>query len=138
MCRSKAEPHGCAPAEDRSALTPTPPTGHGRARGLVSGRKSGRRIDAQTFAPPADLADVVQCFWVGRWDLPEGAPHDTELLSDPCLHMAFETPGGPHAGARLVGVSLAALLGYTDQAHLAHDFKAATGKSPSEFSASLD
>jgi AraC-like DNA-binding protein len=32
---------------------------------------------------------------------------------------------------------LAAELGYTDQAHLARDFKSATGKSPTEFAASV-
>ncbi len=74
-----------------------------RARGLVSSPASGRRIDAHRQPAPDDLDDMVECLWVGRWDLPPDAPHETELLSDPCVHVAFER-GGPHAGARVVGV----------------------------------
>ena len=84
-------------------LAETPPTGHGRARGLVSNRSSGRRVEARTFAPPAELADLVAAYWVGRWDLHGQPPHRTQLLSDPCVHFVVET-GGTHAGARLVGV----------------------------------
>jgi AraC-like DNA-binding protein len=84
-------------------LVRTRPTGHGRARGLVSSRRSGRRVEASTFAPPEDLADVVETFWCGAWDLPAGEPHVTELISDPCVNYAFES-SGTHAGGWLVGV----------------------------------
>src|SRR5262252_8624355 len=53
------------------------PTGNGRARGLVSSRESGRRLEARGFAPSADLVDVVEGLWIGRWDLKE--PHVSEL-----------------------------------------------------------
>jgi AraC-like DNA-binding protein len=80
-------------------LEETRPSGHGRARGLVSSRTSGRRIESRTYAPPSALADLVECFWIGRWDLPADAPHVTELLGDPAMHVCFE------AGAsRIVGV----------------------------------
>lgn len=75
------------------------PTGHGRARGLVSSRVSGSRVDAASFEPPDDLSDVVESLWFGRWDLPEDAPHVTELLGDPCVHVVAE-----RGGARVVGV----------------------------------
>ncbi|CAN5645080.1 helix-turn-helix domain-containing protein [soil metagenome] len=74
-----------------------------RARGLVSDRASGRRIDAETFPPPADLGDVVATFWSGAWDLRGQAPHVTELLSDVCLHFVFER-GEEQGGSRVVGV----------------------------------
>jgi AraC-like DNA-binding protein len=86
-----------------SKLEQTRPTGNGRARGLVSSRVSGRRIESRTYAPPNDLGDVVDVFWTGRWDLPAEAPHTTELLSDPCVNIVFEE-GGAHAGSRVVGV----------------------------------
>lgn len=37
--------------------------------------------------------------WAGSWDLPPDAPHTTELLGDPCVHIVFEGED-----ARLVGV----------------------------------
>lgn len=86
-------------------LEETRPSGHGRARGLVNSRVSGSRIEARTFAPPGDLADVVECFWLGRWDLRGQPAHTTRLLGDPCLHVCFEDadpPSGP--SPRLVGV----------------------------------
>jgi AraC-like DNA-binding protein len=87
----------------RPKLVQTRPTGHGRARGLVSSRKSGGRIESHTYAPAEDLAGVVAAYWTGRWDLRGQTPHVTELLGDPCVHFVCEA-GGPHAGARVVGV----------------------------------
>lgn len=84
-------------------LEETRPTGNGRARGLVSSRTSGRRVEAHRYAAPESLRDVVGSFWTGAWDLRGEAPHVTELLSDPCVNFVFEE-GGPHAGSRLVGV----------------------------------
>jgi AraC-like DNA-binding protein len=81
------------------ALVETRPTGNGRARGLVSSRISGGRIESRTYAPSADLADVIECHWIGRWDLRGEAPHVTELLGDPTIHLALE-----EGSSRLVGV----------------------------------
>ena len=87
----------------RDELVETRPTGHGRARGLVSSRQSGRRVEARTYAVSEDLQDVCSVFWMGRWDLRGQPPHETELLGDPCVHVVFED-GGPQAGSRIVGV----------------------------------
>lgn len=84
-------------------LVETRPTGHGRGRGLVSSRTSGRRVQARTYAPPEALRDVVHTYWSGAWDLRGQEPHVTELLADPCVNLAFEE-GGLHAGSRVVGV----------------------------------
>lgn len=87
----------------RLPLEQTRPTGHGRARGLVSSRVSGRRVDARMYEPPPALRDVVETFWLGAWDLRGEPPHTTELLGDPCAHVVFERgPAGDTA--RFVGV----------------------------------
>lgn len=87
----------------RARLVQTRPTGAGRARGLVSSRASGSRVEANTYAPCEALADVVLTYWSGRWDLPEGAPHTTELVSDPSVNFVCEAGTG-RPGSRLVGV----------------------------------
>lgn len=69
----------------------------------MSSRVSGARVEATTRPPPPDLADVVACFWLGRWDL--DTPHHTRLLGDPCVHICFEVSDPVLAPpARVVGV----------------------------------
>lgn len=80
------------------------PAGHGRAKGLVSSRRSGSRVEARTFTPPRDLEDIVECLWLGRWDLPAEAPHTTRLLGDPCLHVVLGFGDEVLPPARVVGV----------------------------------
>lgn len=79
------------------------PTGHGRAKGLVSSRKSGDRVRAWRYAPCRALADVVECYWVGQWDLRDQGPHHSEMLSDPCMHFVIED-GPKGCSCRWVGV----------------------------------
>ena len=81
------------------ALPRLSPSGHGRARGLISSRVSGARVASQSYGPPTDLADVIDSFWMGRWNLPPDAPHVTELLGDPCVHIVVE-----RGATRVVGV----------------------------------
>ncbi len=81
-------------------LEQTRPDGQARARGLVSSRRSGRRVEARTYAPAGALADVVECFWTGRWDLRGQEPHRMEILSDPCVNIVLE-----QSRSRVVGVS---------------------------------
>jgi AraC-like DNA-binding protein len=81
-------------------LEETRPDGHGRAKGLVSSRESGRRVDARTFAPSAALRGVVEAYWVTRWDLHDQPPHVAELLTDPCVSVVLEA-----GQSRVVGVS---------------------------------
>lgn len=57
----------------------------------------------QTYAPCAELADVVESFWRGRWDLRGQDPHETELIGDPCVHFVHERGSG-NPGRRVVGV----------------------------------
>lgn len=84
-------------------LVQTRPTGHGRARGIVSSRESGDRVRARAYEVEGELGEVVERLWTGRWDLRGQAPHETQMLSDPCVHLVIEE-GGDYAGARVVGV----------------------------------
>lgn len=81
-------------------LEQTRPDGHGRARGLVSGRQSGSRVDARTFAPPPELTGVVASYWTTAWNLEGQAPHVAEILADPCVTIAIEA-----GKSRIVGVA---------------------------------
>ena len=74
-----------------------------RVRGIVSSKKSGARVDASRHPPPAALADVVETYWTGSWDLRGEPPHVTELISDPCVHLVYEW-GDRGRSARVVGV----------------------------------
>ena len=65
----------------------------------MSSRVSGSRVEAHSYAPPADLADIVEVFWSGAWDLTGQAPHTTQLIADPAVHLVFEAGAG-----RIVGV----------------------------------
>ncbi len=84
-------------------LVQTRPTGHGRARGIVSSRESGDRVRARAYTVDGELAEVVERLWTGHWDLRGQPPHETQMISDPCVHLVIED-GGEQAGARVVGV----------------------------------
>lgn len=45
---------------------------------------------------------VVECVWVGRWDLRRQPPHISRLLGDPSVHLVFEQ--GDRVEQRVVGV----------------------------------
>ncbi|MFO0615703.1 MAG: helix-turn-helix transcriptional regulator [Polyangiaceae bacterium] len=57
-------------------------------------------MESRSFAPPERLARWVGSLWTTRWDLRAEASHPTEILSDPCVTVAFEA-----ASSRVVGVS---------------------------------
>lgn len=77
-----------------------PADGRPRARGLISSRASGARVESHTFAAPDGLAAWVGSLWTSRWDLRGQAPHHAEILSDPCVTVAFEA-----RASRVVGVT---------------------------------
>lgn len=56
-------------------------------------------MDAAAWAPPPALAAWVERLWMGRWDLRGQAPHTTEMVSDPSVHVVFE-----RGRSRVVGV----------------------------------
>jgi AraC-like DNA-binding protein len=85
----------------RARLVETRPDRAGRARGIVSSRKSGRRVGAHTYAVPPALRDIAATLWAGRWDLRGQTPHMTERVPDPCANIVFEVGNLP--GSRVVG-----------------------------------
>lgn len=86
-----------------SPLVHLRPTGHKRARGILSTRKSGDRVQAWRYAPSDALKGVVECYWAGEWDLRGQPPHHNEMLPDPCMHLVVEQ-GPSGLSARWVGV----------------------------------
>ena len=69
------------------------------ARGVLRPGEIGRAFSLATGDPPADLADAIDRHWTVRWDLRGRAPHRTEVLTHPAVHLVFE----PH-GAFVYGV----------------------------------
>jgi AraC-like DNA-binding protein len=81
-------------------LEQTRPTGLGRAKGLVSNRASGSRIETKTFAPPLEIKEFVESLWVSQWDLRNQKPYLVQMLADPSVTIAFEAQR-----SRVVGIS---------------------------------
>lgn len=51
----------------------------------------GRRAFALTRHPPSGaLADLVDWYWVARWDLPPGAAHTQAVLPHPCVNVVAQ------------------------------------------------
>lgn len=74
----------------------------GKARGLLRHPPASGAFHHARLAPPAVLADVVQHFWIVRWDLQGGPPQVRETLPHPNMHVVIE-PGnsrvqGLHTG----------------------------------------
>ena len=55
----------------------------------------------ERYAPPAELADWVQHFWLERWQFEPGAPQTREVLPHPNVHLVF----APNR-SRIYGVQL--------------------------------
>jgi AraC-like DNA-binding protein len=68
-------------------------------RGVLKPGEIGRAFSLALRPPPADLADAIDRHWIVRWDLRGRAPHRTEVLTHPAVHLVFE----PH-GAFVYGV----------------------------------
>lgn len=59
-------------------------------RGILDPRAMDRAIALERVEPSADLAALVERYWVVRWDLPPGARHVQEVLPHPNVNLAFE------------------------------------------------
>lgn len=65
-----------------------------RARGVLLDRKA---VESGRLSPSVDLSDFIEHYWWVRWNVL--APHTSEVLSHPSLHIVFEA-----AQARAFGV----------------------------------
>lgn len=63
----------------------------GEPRGLLRHPPASGAFHHARLAPPAALADVVQHFWIVRWDLQGGPPQLRETLPHPNVHVVIET-----------------------------------------------
>jgi len=70
--------------------------------GILNPRAGEARFTLDRHAPSADLADVVDRYWVVRWDLRDAAPFAQETLPHPCVHLVVGThrPGVHGVGTR--------------------------------------
>ena len=62
----------------------------GPARGILRHPPAPGRFHHARLAPPDDLADLVQHFWIVRWDLQGGPPQVRETLPHPNIHLTVE------------------------------------------------
>jgi AraC-like DNA-binding protein len=63
----------------------------GKARGLLRHPPASGAFHHARLAPPAALTNVVQHFWIVRWDLQGGPPQVRETLPHPNVHLVIET-----------------------------------------------
>ncbi len=67
--------------------------------GVLHAAAAAARFSLARHDPPADLGAFVEYFWVVRWDLRGGPPHEQAILPHPNVNLAFEA-----AGAAVFGV----------------------------------
>src|SRR3954464_3886476 len=82
---------------EESATTMTRPTAS--TRGILGPDAIGRVFSLRRTPPAPDLAHLVERHWVVQWDLGDRPPYRQEVVTHPCVNLAFE----PH-GAAVFGV----------------------------------
>lgn len=70
-------------------MTSKPTRRSAGTRGILNPAAGFERFRLTRTAPPADLADVVDWFWIIRWELEE--PFVQEVLPHPCVNVAFQS-----------------------------------------------
>jgi AraC-like DNA-binding protein len=58
--------------------------------GVLELRAGRRWFDTATFRPPAELGELVEHFWMVRWDVRGHEPHTQHTLSNSSVHLCFE------------------------------------------------
>jgi AraC-like DNA-binding protein len=70
-----------------------------KARGILNPTTGAQMFALARYKPSAELAALVEHYWVVRWDLREQAPYRSETLAHPAIHLTVEPEG-----AFIVGV----------------------------------
>jgi len=65
-------------------------TGVGKARGVLKAPASPGTFEHVRLAPTPALGDLVEHFWMVRWDLGAHPPQQRETLPHPNVHIVFE------------------------------------------------
>ncbi len=61
-----------------------------RARGILHGDGAPERFTLRRVAPSPGLVEIVDSYWITRWDLTGLPPHRQEVLPHPCIHVVVE------------------------------------------------
>lgn len=62
----------------------------GPPRGILNQKAGEKRFQLTRFLPTEDLSFFVEFYWTVSWDLRGQEPYIQEVLSHPCVHLAFE------------------------------------------------
>jgi AraC-like DNA-binding protein len=61
--------------------------------GVLRPEAAATQFGLARHEPPADLAPLIDFFWVVRWDLRGRPPHEQRILPHPNVNLAFEASG---------------------------------------------
>jgi AraC-like DNA-binding protein len=61
-----------------------------KPRGVLDPWTARDRLELSLHAPAPDLAELVEHYWIVRWDLPTGASHPQETIPHPSVHLVVE------------------------------------------------
>lgn len=59
------------------------------SRGVLAPSGEGERFTLARYAPPENLAGIIDCFWSVKWDLRGLPPHVQETLPFPCVNVVI-------------------------------------------------
>jgi AraC-like DNA-binding protein len=58
--------------------------------GILNPQDGFKRFALDRYAPGPELLPFVENYWSVRWNLPDAAPFEQEILPHPCVNLAFE------------------------------------------------
>jgi AraC-like DNA-binding protein len=61
-----------------------------KSKGILNPRLSAEKFNLRLYAPSQDLAYFIEHYWLIDWDLRGQEPFVSEVLSHPCVQLAFE------------------------------------------------
>jgi hypothetical protein len=78
---------------------------HRIPQGIVNARLAAMRFTLTRHLPTSPLPEFVEYYWIVRWDLRGGEPHEQRVLPNLSVHAAFSgTASGGFGPAQQVGV----------------------------------
>lgn len=70
------------------------PGGLGTRRGHI--RCSSGCVELHRYVPGPEVGRYVERYWTVRWDLPADQRHDVQVITHPCVNVAFLDGAGAH------------------------------------------
>ncbi len=59
-------------------------------KGVVNPAAARKAFRLERYLPAADLAPVIEHFWLVQWSLPDGVTHVQRTLPSPCIHLVLD------------------------------------------------